>query len=344
MTMSFVTLRPSPAGEGALAAIVRASEAHDVKSALKLARTLGAAATPPGAGNTLDLWEALATVAAHDLGVARAIEPHLDALAILAQASLPPGIARPSDATWGVFAAEGGNDPLTATRIGDHWSLTGTKPWCSLADRLDRALVTAHLPGGGRGLFALDLHSPGVSVMRGVWHSRGLADIPSGPVVFLDVIASAVGEPEWYLDRPGFAWGGIGVAACWYGGAVGIARTLYEQLGPTPEPLAAAHLGAADQELQSARRALAESGELVDRQPDDPEGSVLAKRVRAAVAGTCEAVLRHAAHALGPAPLALIEEHAKRVSDLELYVRQHHAERDDASLGMAIARAGQAPW
>ncbi|MDQ1528211.1 MAG: hypothetical protein QOH77_1, partial [Actinomycetota bacterium] len=37
-------------------------------------------------------------------------------------------------------------------------------------------------------------------------------------------------------------------------------------------------------------------------------------------------------------------EHAKRVADLQLYIRQHHAERDDESLGALVAQSGVAPW
>ena len=40
----------------------------------------------PGEGATRELWELLATLGAVDLGVARAVEPHLDARAILTQA------------------------------------------------------------------------------------------------------------------------------------------------------------------------------------------------------------------------------------------------------------------
>ena len=45
--------------------------------------------------------------------------------------------------------------------------------------------------------------------------------------------------------------------------------------------------------------------------------------------------IRVADHALGPGPLAFEAEHATRVSDLRVYVRQHHAERDSAALGRA---------
>ena len=55
-------------------------------------------------------------------------------------------------------------------------------------------------------------------------------------------------------------------------------------------------------------------------------------------------MLRIAGHALGPGPLTQEEDHAKRVADLQVYVRQHHAERDDASLGSCVDRSEGDPW
>ena len=46
---------------------------------------MGPAAPGAGAGRTAHLWAALATLGAVDLTVARVVEPHLDALAILAE-------------------------------------------------------------------------------------------------------------------------------------------------------------------------------------------------------------------------------------------------------------------
>ena len=294
----------------------------------------------PGQGATRELWELLATLGAADLGVARAVEPHLDARAILAQAGVPARDGR----TWGVFAAEGPGVRLDAVEVGEGWRLGGTKPWCSLAGRLDAALVTAHLADGGRALFAVDLHDPGVRVLDQVWASRGLTEIPSTAVAFDDVAATPVGAPGWYLDRPGFWWGSIGVAACWFGGAVGIGRRVHAEAARRDDPLLAMHLGAVDHRLEDARRALAEAASLVDAHAlDAAQGRVLAKRVRATVAGVCEDVLARAAHALGPAPLALEPEHAKRVADQQVYVRQQHAQRDDASLGRSLASEGP-PW
>jgi alkylation response protein AidB-like acyl-CoA dehydrogenase len=318
-------------------------EAHptNIDNALVLAMRLGVIARPPGTGSTRDLWEALATLASFDLGAARAVEPHLDALAILQQAGSP--IPMDDADTWGVFAAEGGDRPVTAEKRPDGWRLSGMKPWCSLANRLACALVTAHLSDGGRGLFAVDLHRPGVTVLDGTWMARGLSEIPSGPIILEDVDALPIGNADWYLTRPGFAWGGIGVAACWYGGLVGIARTVYRGLGSSPAPLQAMLLGQLDGFVQSARRALVEAVAAIDEEDVDG-GAIVAKRARQSVAESCEHAIGLAGHALGPAPLALDADHAKRVADLELYIRQHHAEKDDASLGTSLAATGTSPW
>lgn len=310
-----------------------------VAGALQTAVVLGSRAPLPGNGATSDLFALLATLAAHDLGVARAIEPHLDAVAILHQAGMGELIG---DRTWGVFAAEGG-EPL---RFTEARTLDGIKPWCSLAGSLDAALITATTDDGTRQLFAVDLGDPGVSVQPGAWQSRGLVEIPSGPVQFAAVAATPIGDPGWYLERPGFAWGGVGVAACWHGGAVGLARTVFDAaVARSTDPYLTMHLGAIDEAVSSSRRALAEAAGLIDAgEATGSAGSILAKRVRATVARTCEVVLKHTAHALGPAPLALDGAHAKRVADLTVYLRQHHAERDEAALGAKLLAEGAMPW
>jgi hypothetical protein len=347
--LSPVSLGVSARTAGPLVRALAENPPSDVDSALQTARDWGSLAHSPATGGTRELWEALATVAAHDLGVARTIEPHLDALAILEQAG---EASTDGDATWGVFAAEGGEDPLTATELPDTdlmssgWLLSGTKPWCSLAGRLSDALVSAHIGGGERRLFAVSLTAKGVRADEGGWHARGLTEIPSGPVRFDAVVARPVGDAGWYLSRPGFAWGGIGVAACWFGGAVGVARAVYAKAAAgSAGPFLLMHLGAIDELLESARRALAEAAGLLDAGEATGEaGSLLASRVRATVARAAEEILERAGHALGPAPLALDDEHAKRVADLQLYLRQYHAERDQASHGGALARAGESPW
>lgn len=332
----YISFRPSQSTSGQPQGQGTALPAN-VETALKHAQSLGAHRQTPGNGNTAAQWETLATLSAHDLGVARAIEPHLDAVAILVQAGWPR-----VEGSWGVYAAEGGDNPLTARQTAGTWELTGTKPWCSLASRLDSALITARTDAGEKRLFAVDLTQDGVETDDGAWVSRGLHEIPSGPVRFSGAEAIPVGEPNWYLTRSGFSWGGIGVAACWFGGAVGIQRTVLKAAQNAPNPHLYAHLGAIDTLLNACRTSLVDAAEQVDNHTTD--GKLLAKRVRGLVARSCEEIINRAGHALGPAPLATNEDHAKRIADLQVYIRQHHAERDEASLGQLLAERPAPQW
>lgn len=347
--MSAVRVRlvdASPTSSTALDAILdrtlhRAADLPDdvIGTALTLAQDLGAALPSPGKGDTVTVWETLATLGALDLTVARVVEPHLDALAILEAAPGAPVVVPPT-ATFGVYAAEGPGARLEAAGTGDGVTLTGRKPWCSLADRVSHALVTAWVDDERRGLYLVDLGSPGVRADPDAapWVAHGLARVTSGGLVLDDVPAVPVGAPGWYLDRPGFAWGGMGVAAVWYGGAVGVARRVRHPLSSrTPDQVGLVHLGTLDASLHVARLALAHAAARVDSgRASGPSAARLCLEVRQVVADTVETVLRTADHALGPAPLALEEEHARRVSDLRMYVRQHHAERDTAALGRAV--------
>jgi alkylation response protein AidB-like acyl-CoA dehydrogenase len=332
------------------ASLARAAKevGRDTTDALALAVRLGSDVPMPGRGQTEARWEALATLAAVDVSVARVVEPHLDALAILAEASLTD--LAPEGSTWGVYAAEGPGVRLEAVETGrtvaeaGRWTLTGTKPWCSLADDVSHALVTAWVDDEQRGLFAAELGEPWATGVDEAWTPHGLADIRSAPVVFTEAPAVAVGAPGWYLQRDGFAWGGIGVAAAWYGGAVGVLRRMQRQAAErTLDQIGELHLGTADAAMTAARTVLAASATAIDEgRAAGEDGAVLALRVRQVVHDAAETTLRAAEHALGPAPLAREADFADRVADLRLYLRQHHGERDLAALGRAVAE--ERPW
>jgi alkylation response protein AidB-like acyl-CoA dehydrogenase len=316
--------------------------------AIELAIRIGAAVPLPGSGGTSERWETLASVAAVDLTAARVLEPHLDAIAILAEARAD-GLLEDSfdvspESSWGVFAAEGPGLRVDAASSRGGWILDGVKPWCSLAGRLTSALVTAFVSETTRALFAIDLRAEHVQVEPADgWVSNGLPDIPSVPIRLDGVPATRVGDDGWYLRRDGFSWGGMGVAACWYGGALGLQRRVAAGLevaasGPRPaDQVALLHYGSIDTDLNAARAVLSEAARLVDAgRARGPAGVVLALRVRNAITRAAERTLQIASHALGPAPLTFETEHARRVADLQVYLRQHHAERDEAALGRAL--------
>ncbi|WP_299445935.1 acyl-CoA dehydrogenase family protein [uncultured Phycicoccus sp.] len=290
----------------------------------------------------------LATLGAADLTTARAVEPHLDAVAILAQAGDPDlgPIGAGPGSTFGVYAAAAPGAGLRARRVGAATRLTGTKAWCSLAADVTHALVTTEPDESGRGgLHAIPLRHPGVTHAGSAWVARGLTAVTTGTLTLEDVPAVPVGEPGWYLDRPGFAWGGIGVAAVWFGGATALAARLTEAARRrAPDQVALMHLGHVDRLLHGGGLALRDAAEAIAAgRADGPDGAVLAARVRAVVADAAEEVMRLVGHALGPAPLTHDEDHARRVADLTVYLRQHHAERDLAALGRLVLGPEPAP-
>ncbi|MEN2736365.1 acyl-CoA dehydrogenase family protein [Microbacterium sp. X-17] len=294
----------------------------------------------PGSGRTAERFRGLARVAAVDVTAARVIEPHLDAVAILAEADAPEP---EQGTTWGVFAAEAPGDALLACREQDRWVLRGRKPWCSLAGSLTSALVTASTPEGGRRMFAVSMGAPGVTAEAAQWVARGLAEVVSGPVAFDHSPARPVGGDGWYLDRPGFRWGAIGVAACWWGGCLPIVDALIARARKRPDDaILAARAGELYRRLDAGRLALDDAAARIDAH-EVPDPAVLAHAVRGTVADAVAATLDAAREVLGPAALAFDEGLARRCADLELYVSQYHRGRDDASLAGHLA-GGLLAW
>ncbi|CAM5244221.1 acyl-CoA dehydrogenase [Streptomyces spiroverticillatus] len=296
----------------------------------------------PGSGHTGRRFAALQAVAEADLCTARLVEGHVDALAILAELGEPP--PGPGE-RWGVWAAEPPGEGLTALRKdpagqgGDGWVISGLKQFCSGAHSCTHALVTARA-GDERRLFAVRVDGDDCRPVDGTWRAVGMAGSDTPDVRFTDVPARAVGDPEAYVRRPGFWHGGIGVAACWYGGAVAVSRVLREAAGRRAEPHTDAHLGAVDIQLQAAGALLDRAAAEIDADPLDIRGGaqLRAMRVRAFVESACAAVLDHVGRATGAGPLCHDAQHARTAADLAVYIRQHHAERDLAALGALLAR------
>ena len=225
-------------------------------------------------------------------------------------------------------------------------SSSGTKPWCSLAgdldprprDRVGRRRATAAC-------------SPSTCAHAGVASRRDeLARPRPAPAssagqhqLRRTSRATAVGAPGWYLQRDGFAWGGIGVAAVWYGGAVGVARRLLRQArdrdarpGGAGPPRARS-----TPRWHAARTALRDAAAAsTTATADGADGALLALRVRQVVADAAETrpAPRRARARARPARAGAPTTPA-RVADLRLYLRQHHAERDLAApRGRCVAR------
>ena len=172
----------------------------------------------------VDLIENLLALGRTDIPLARLAEGHIDALRILGQAHVP---AQPG-ALYGVWASRSGQTGVPAMSCPDgSLALSGTLRFASGAGLLDRALIPVWLDKERHQLLDLDVRD--LPVDASVWHSTAMAasrtyevriELTAGP-------ETRIGETGFYLQRPGFFPGGVGVAACWVGGAARVADLLH---------------------------------------------------------------------------------------------------------------------
>lgn len=289
----------------------------------------------PGGGQTLLRWQQLARMGAQDLCLAKLLEAHYDAQAILHELQGAPLAPGQLAAVW---AAEGPGATLAYdARSG---TLSGHKPWCSGAGWVDVALVTVR-EGGQSRLFRADLRQGTLACETADWQATGMGRIPSGTARLTRVPAMEVGAADAYLQRPGFWHGGAGIAACWFGAAAALAEPLRRAQKAGEPGIAAVLLGEVDISLSSCAALLRELAGLLDAQPECAHMTAVV-RARSAVERGCALTLDRVARALGPGPMCLDPAHAQRWSDLTVFIRQSHADRDWQQLGMASHRDARA--
>ncbi|MFJ2991276.1 acyl-CoA dehydrogenase [Pandoraea sp. NPDC087047] len=300
----------------------------------------------PGAGNTLKRWQMLATVARHDLTLAKLFESHTDALAILNE--LKHDAHAIPDGLLAVWSAELPDKRVYMSHLPDSErdvQISGVKAWCSGAAHVRHALVSVRDEANRSCLVQVEMNQPAVNITRDGWHAVGMARTASVDVVFEDAVGSMIGSPGAYVERPGFQHGAAGIAACWYGAASAIAGHVRQTLRRQPEdPHAFAHLGAIDIALTQARGVLLAAAAEIDAFSTDGCAHAV-RRARLAVETAAETVLLHASRALGAAPMCKDARFARMMADLPVFIRQSHAERDLAAHGLAVVqRAEEGPW
>lgn len=284
----------------------------------------------PGAGATSGRWQALAEITAIDGSLGRLAEGHLDALAI--RRELANASTSDSAAVWAVWAAHPAK--VRAARTSSGWRLSGTKPWCSGAALIDKALVTAVDGDGAARLFELDVETLSFA---DDWQPLGMRATASCTAE-LEVEIEAdreLGPPQGYVRRPGFSHGGIGVAACWHGLASRVAHDLTEAAGDSDDPYLRTAAGLARTELVKSRALLAAAGRWIDENPlDENGGRHLAGLVRVAVEASSRRIVEGSVTAQGAGALCFDPEHARAVADLTVYLRQLHPGRDAAAIDL----------
>ncbi|WP_298447476.1 hypothetical protein [uncultured Marinobacter sp.] len=289
-----------------------------------------------GEGHSLARLSFLTTIARHDLGLARLIEGHLDATQILREAQCPAG----KDMLYAIWASGGPADTSQITQsdvTGRSTELNGSKPFCSGSDIVDRALVYIY---PSEQIIEINLRTIDAGKRLvfdgGLWKSNAFSETHTWTVTFNDLPitqADYVGEPTWYFERPGFCLGALAPAACWAGGAIALVDSVRERT--LKDGHAKAHLGAMAASAHSMQLMLKWGAEQIDADPTNQSGSMfpVALLVRHHIERGCTEILDRFGRTLGPRPFAFEADNARRIAELNLYIRQCHAERDLEELG-----------
>jgi alkylation response protein AidB-like acyl-CoA dehydrogenase len=270
-----------------------------------------------------------------DLTLAKLIEAHWDAVSILIEAGRTPS----PGVLYAVWAAEVPGNSLELSRTSGHVFLHGSKAFCTGSHLADRALVTVTHPTHQLVDVDLRTHEAHVRFDASSWHTPAFAATRTAIATVSGIPleeTNLIGAEHWYLDRPGFWHGALGPAACWAGGAAGLvdyAQT-QRQTQRKSDPHTLAHLGAMQAAVWGMQACLRTAGSEIDA---DPLNKVAAQRraltVRHLVEQSCTDILRRFSRAFGPHPLVSNESIGRRYAELDLYLRQSHAERDLAPLG-----------
>ncbi len=283
-------------------------------------------------------WSALITgllaLGRTDVPLSRLAEGHIDALRILDQADRKPE----PDALYGVWASRSQQTGVQAAWVDGRLVLNGTVRFASGAGVLDRALIPVWL--NAREHLLMDLAVDRLPVDDRHWATAAMEVSRSHTVAVHELPVepeAQIGPTSFYLSRPGFFPGGVGVAACWAGGAARIADLTRGRLRDPAESVRR-RLGRMRIQLSAAGSALATAALALDEllaSPDvDPaQIQALSTETRAVVAGAVHGVLSEAQRVAGPAGLAFDEDLTRAVHDLQLYVLQQNVDADELYLG-----------
>ena len=188
-------------------------------------------------------------------------------------------------------------------------------------------------------MFLIPLRLGGINVDTATWRTPALAATATGTVE-IDLVVDGdarIGTPGFYLSRPGFWHGAIGVAACWAGGGEAVHTSTLNHIredqihAVTNIGRSAAAVWAMSAMLDAAARLIDESPLAVD--------ATFALMVRHLVAAACEEIIAASRRATGPGPSIFDGTHSQRIADLRLYIEQQHYEADLDQVGVASLRA-----
>jgi alkylation response protein AidB-like acyl-CoA dehydrogenase len=289
----------------------------------------------------------LRAVARADMGVARILDGHLNAVERL-RVHAPPELrdeelaaiaagAR-SAGVWGADPVPGEGEPARIAGA----ALWGTKTFCSGAGGLHRALVLARTDDAGAPPVAawVDLTATEtVDVDRTWFRGSGMRSSASHRVTFSGTpVIAVLGPPGALLAQPWFARDAVRTAATWVGAADAAVEDALDHLAARPrtgdlEALAAGRLRTWQETMGLWLGAAAEA--LDAGGADARRAGEVAAPARTAIADSARAILDEAERATGSRPAAIGATLDRAARDLRLFLLQHRLEPILARTGAA---------
>ena len=275
------------------------------------------------------LRDTLRAVGGADLATGRIFEGHVNATQLVHAYGSPDQRAAlrddlVNDRLFGVWNTDA-PEPVRLEGGPGAWVLRGAKSFSTGAGHVERMLITAAHPDGGRQM-VLAHHADDARVDQSGWIVRGMGASQSGVYDF-DGLAVPdewlIGAPDDYVREPRFSAGAWRFTAVQLGGAEALVRLYRDHLvetGKGDDPIQRLRFGQAAAALRSAGLWVAQAADAAEAGTANAIPLVAMTRglVEDAAMGLMEAVTR----AVGTRSFVTGTRIDRIVRDLGLYLRQ----------------------
>ena len=287
--------------------------------------------TLQSAGDVATLRDTLRAIGGADLACGRIFEGHVNAVQLVHACGSPEQrshLAHDVSAglLFGVWNTEAA-DPVRLAGGPGHWHLEGSKTFATGAGDVDRMLITAAHPAGGRQMVLVD-HRPEQAgrVDQSDWTMRGMGASQSGRYDFTGLLVHddrLIGAPDDYLEEPRFSAGAWRFTAVQLGAAEALMRLYREHLvetGKGDDPIQRLRFGRAAAAVRSAALWVAQAADAAEAEAANAIPLVL--MTRGLVEDAAMQAMEAATRAIGTRSFVTGTRVDRIVRDLGLYLRQ----------------------
>jgi alkylation response protein AidB-like acyl-CoA dehydrogenase len=277
----------------------------------------------------LELMEALRLVGRANLSLGRIFEGHVNGVVLVRRYGTSDQRARlDEDLAAGALFGVWNTEPAPGVKLVRHgraWRLRGAKSYATGAGHVQRALITAEDPEGGRRMVLVDGAQP-ERADPSAWSVRGMRASCSGGYDLTDMTvdeSQLIGAPGDYAGEPQFSAGAWRFTAVQLGGIERILGLLRVHLAAVEvDAVRAARFGAVLAEVRSAYLWVREAAERAQAPDAGSDEVAVVLMARGVVEKAGLAIMDAATRTVGTR--AFFSDHPldQACRDLALYLRQ----------------------